>query len=78
MVNEGFTQKEMLIRIMDKMEIIEIKMDRKLGELHEKVNSTHDLASQTNGKVKIHTKLIFGLAGVLFTIVGWLIVILIK
>lgn len=78
MDNSGFTQKEMLIRIMDKMDAIEIKMDKKFGSLHKRVYATHDLALQTNGKVKLHTKLIFGLMGALITIGGWLVISLIK
>lgn len=57
----GFTQKEMLIRIIDKLE----KMEEKLSDTHEK-------ACATNGKVKLHTKIIFGLMGALITICGWL------
>ena len=59
-VDEGFTQKEMLIRIMDTLEKVDIKM-----------NVTHELAIQTNGKVKLHTKLIFGCFGAIITLAGW-------
>ena len=78
MENSDFTQKEMLIRLLDKVDCIESKMDKKLGDIHEKINVTHSLAMQTNGKVKINSKLIFGLAGAIVTLTGWLIYILIK
>ena len=66
-MKDVFTQKEMMIRMMDKLEDI----DNKLGE-------THELAKSTNGKVKIHTKMIYGICGVLVTMVGWFIVYLSK
>jgi len=59
---ENFTQKEMLIRMMDKLEKIEDRM-----------NETHELAKTTNGKVKLHTKMIYGICGVLVTLFGWFI-----
>ena len=62
MVENNFTQKEMLIRMMDKLDIIE-----------EKLNDTHELAKVTNGKVKLHTKMIYGICGVLVTLAGWFI-----
>lgn len=62
MNDEGFTQKEMLIRIMDKLDTMECKM-----------NETHELAIKTNGKVKLHTKAIFSLAGALITTAGWFV-----
>ena len=62
MVN-NFTQKEMLVRMMDKLDTIEIKL-----------NDTHEQARVTNGKVRLHTKLIFGLAGALISAVSWFIV----
>ena len=66
-MGEGFTQKEMLVRILDKLD----KMD-------EKLNETHEQACTTNGKVKLHTKLIAGIGGILVTIVGWIISIILK
>ena len=62
MMDNNFTQKEMLLRVMDKLE----KIDDKLGE-------THELAKATNGKVKLHTKMIYGICGVLVTLAGWFI-----
>ena len=59
---EEFTQKEMLKRILDKMDKIE-----------EKINKTHTLAVNTNGKVKLHTKLIFGCIGAIGTLATWAI-----
>ena len=82
-----FTQKEMMIRLMDKFDSFEKNMDNKVLSITTnfdnkilpittKLNETHELASNTNGKVKLHTKLIFGLGGVLTTsliaIVGWI------
>jgi len=61
-MTEVFTQKEMLIRVLDKLEKIEIK-----------INGTHELASNTNGKVKMHTKIISGIVGVLVTLIGWIV-----
>ena len=62
MIDEGFTQKEMLLRILDKFE----KMDDKLAK-------THELAKTTNGKVKLHTKLICALFGIIISVGGWFI-----
>ena len=59
---EGFTQKEMLIRIIDKLEKVEKKLDE-----------THGLAKATNGKVKMNSKSIYALAGVVITLAGWFI-----
>ena len=61
-MTEGFTQKEMLIRILDK-----------LDKMEEKVEETHILAAKTNGKVQMHTKTIYVLGGALFTLAGWFI-----
>lgn len=73
---EGFTNKEMLSILMDDMK--DMKGDIK--DLKSCVNDTHELAKVTNGKVRFHTKIIWGLAGVtvtgLITIVGWIIRIL--
>ncbi|RLG10947.1 hypothetical protein DRN69_08390 [Candidatus Pacearchaeota archaeon] len=63
----NFTQKEMLIRMMDKLDKIE-----------ERMNETHELAKTTNGKVKLHTKLITGLGGAMVVIIGWIIAIILK
>ena len=54
---EDFTQKEMLIRVMDKLDKIETKL-----------NETHEQAIKTNGKVRLHTKIIFGLGGALVSV----------
>lgn len=62
MIDEGFTQKEMLVRIMDKLE-----------KMEEKLNHTHEIAKATNGRVKLHTKAIYGLAGALAGVAGWLV-----
>ncbi len=40
-------KKKQLIRILDKLEKVETR-----------VNDTHELAKETNGKVKLHTKII--------------------
>ena len=61
-MTKGFTNKEMLTRVMDKLDTIEIK-----------VNETHELACATNGKVKLHTKALYGIYGVIISVVGWLI-----
>ena len=66
-MTEGFTQKEMLIRILDKLE--------KMGD---KVEETHALAMATNGKVYLHTKSIYALAGAFITLAGWFVYYLIK
>lgn len=63
-VDEGFTQKEMLVRILDKLE-----------KMEEKMNHTHELASKTNGKVQLHTKAIYALGGALMTLAGWIVYI---
>lgn len=61
-IDGGFTQKEMLIRILDKLE-----------KMEDKIQGTHELAVKTNGKVRIHTKLICALFGAITTIAGWII-----
>ena len=63
----NFTQKEMLIRVMDKLENIEGKL-----------NQTHELAKTTNGKVKLNSKLIFSLGGTLIAVIGWILSIVLK
>jgi len=66
MVN-NFTQKEMLVRVMNKLDKIEVR-----------INETHELAKTTNGKVRLHTRIITGLGGSLIVIIGWIISILLK
>jgi len=66
-MNHGFSQKEMLIRILDKLDQMELKL-----------NETHEQALQTNGKVRLHTKLITWIGGVLVAIIGWIISIVLK
>jgi len=61
----NFTQKEMLIRILDK-----------LDKLEEKIEQTHILAAKTNGKVQMHTKSIYALGGVIIALIGWFIYLL--
>ena len=61
-IDEGFTQKEMLIRILDKLDKMECKIE-----------STHAMACATNGKVKMNTKAIYTLAGGVLTLTGWFI-----
>jgi len=62
MTSGGFTQKEMLISMMSKLEVIENKL-----------NQTHVQTLVTNGKVKLHTKLITGIGSVLIVIIGWIV-----
>ena len=66
-MNDGFTQKEMLLRMMSQLEKIENKL-----------NETHEKACVTNGKVKLHTKLIFGLSGSIIVLGGWIITSILK
>ena len=65
-MDKGFTNKEML-----KILLVDVK------ELREQQNIIYTLAIQTNGKVKIHTKLISALAGAGFTVAlafgGWIL-----
>ena len=77
-MTEGFTQKEMLIRLMDKVDSFEKNINEKLDSQTISINSTNTLASKTNGKVKLHTKLIMGIGGALIVIVGWIITIFLK
>ena len=62
LMSNGFTQKEMLKRVLDKLEKIE-----------DKVNSTHEVAIATNGKVKLHTKALYILFTLSTAIIGWFI-----
>ena len=64
---DNFTQKEMLIRVMNKLDTIENKL-----------NDTHELALTTNGKVKLHTKIIYGVSGALITIVNSILILILK
>lgn len=66
-MGSGFSQKEMLIRVLNKLESMEIT-----------INHTHEQATNTNGAVKLHTKLIMALGGALIGIVGWIIKIAIS
>ena len=63
---EGFTNKEMLQRVLNKLDTIDVKL-----------NNTYDMASRTNGKVKMHTKILWSLGGAGFAItvslIGWLL-----
>jgi len=43
--------------------------------MHKKVDEIRDLAKETNGKVKFHQKLLFGIGPVILAIIGWLIMI---
>ena len=61
-MTNDFTQKEMMVIMMNK-----------LDKIDEKLNETHEIAVKTNGKVKLHTKLIFGLGGIVSTIIAWII-----
>ncbi len=72
MVN-NFTQKEMLVRMMDKMDCFEKNVSKKLDEQTKKISTTHELAAITNGKVKLHTKIIWGLFGMMLVMGGWVI-----
>ncbi len=72
-MTNNFTQKEMLIRLMDQVDCFEKSVIKKLDMQTVKINSTHELAATTNGKVKLHTKIIFGLCGILITMGGWII-----
>lgn len=40
----------------------------KLDSIGDKINRIHELTAKTNGKVKLHTKLIIGTYSVLFTL----------
>ncbi len=67
MANNVFTQKEMTVMILNKITTIE-----------KKINETHELAIQTNGKVKLHTKMIFGICGGIIALAGWFITAIFK
>lgn len=68
-MKESFTNKEMLVRVMDQIDSLETKID-KVGD---KLNKTNELAIATNGKVKLHTKLLFFLGGALISLAGLVI-----
>ena len=61
-MTENFTQKEVLVRVMNKLESIETKL-----------NETNELAKTTNGKVRLHTKAIYGVCGIIVTLAGWIL-----
>jgi len=66
MVN-GFTQKEMLVRMMNKLDSIEVKL-----------NETHEQALATNGKVRLHTKFIIAMTSGILTLFGCLFALISK
>jgi len=43
--------------------------------LHTKIDKIHRLAKETNGKVKLHQKLIFSFGPIIIAIIGWLFVV---
>ena len=53
-------------------------MMKKLDTIESKLNETHEMARMTNGKVKLHTKLIMGVFGALATIFTWFIKIILE
>ena len=61
-MTDNFTTKEILIRIMNK-----------LDRLDEKVNDTHQQIRFINGRVKMHSKIILFMGGVIVTMVGWVV-----
>ena len=67
----GYSEKEMLSKIY-----------KKLGRVEEKLNETYTLAKVTNGKVRLHTKLIFTIIGAglgaFIAITGWILNIILK
>jgi len=66
-MTNDFTQKEMIIMVLNKITAVE-----------KKVNETHELAKLTNGKVRLHTKMIFGICGSIVILVGWFITAILK
>jgi len=66
-MEKTFSSKEMLMMMMKKLDTIENKL-----------NETHEMARMTNGKVKLHTKLIMGVFGALATIFTWFIKIILE
>jgi len=69
MKSGGFTQKEMLVRILDNLE----RVDDKIEKVNNKIEETHSLALSTNGKVKLNTKSIYAISGAIITLTGWFI-----
>ena len=59
---DNFTQKEMMLRMMDKLESIE-----------DKLSATHTQTVSTNGKVRLHTKWMYCLSGAFIALAGWII-----
>ena len=50
----------------------------KLDKIGVRINETHELAKTTNGKVRLHTRIITGIGGSLIVIIGWIISIMLK
>ena len=69
MTNDGFTNKEMLVRILDKLD----RFENKFEKVDKQISETKELASKTNGKVKLHTKMISALVGSIVTLAGWML-----
>lgn len=65
-------ENDTFIRITNKDIWCEIK------ELHKTMEEVKDLAQETNGKVKIHQKLLFSFGPVIIIIIGWLLMITLR
>jgi len=46
--------------------------------LRKKIDKIHDLAIETNGKVKLHQKFLFSAGPIIIAIIGWLLLITLK
>ena len=49
-----------------------------IQSLHKTMDQVKDLAQETNGKVKMHQKILFSIGPILIIIVGWIIMLSLK
>ena len=66
MAEEIFSNKEMIKTIYNKVDKLDERVYNKIESMDEKLDSIHTQVKNTNGVVKIHTKLIWGAYGFTF------------
>ena len=74
-MSEVFTNKEMIKSIFDKVEKLDERLYQKIESMDDKIDLIHTQVKETNGTVRLHTKLIWGAYGFTFaTLLGLLII----
>ena len=77
MNEKGFTNKEILNKMMNRFDRFEDKFGKRLERTHDIVVTTDGKVGAINGRVRLHTKIIWGLAGAGFSVTlfltGWML-----